>query len=344
VFSVMRRPVLLLFLLASTVGVARHASALSLLQQATALQQSTGSVAGQVVDDSGAPVAEALVTLESEGRAPITVAAGSDGQFLIMNVGAGPFRVTVAAAGFATQTASGSVVEGERAAVPPIRLRLSVNAVSVDVTPSVVEVAEQELKEETQQRVLGFVPNFYLSFNPDAAPLNPEQKWKLAWKARTDPVQFAGVAIVAGVQQANGLYDGFGDGLEGYAKRYAAAYATVWTRSMLAEVLLPSLFRQDPRYFYKGTGSTAARLGYAVSRTVVRRGDNKHWQPNYSGILGSFAAGALSNLYYPAEDRRGAHLMLENTAIAMAAGAAGLVAQEFLWGRITSRHGASAGK
>jgi hypothetical protein len=306
--------------------------------------QPAGSVAGLVTDDTGAPIVEAIVSLGGADRLSVEVAAGTDGRFLLVNVPVGSFTLTVSAPGFATQTVNGSVTAGEVSTLPPIRLTLSVNAVAVDVTPSVVEIAERQLNEETQQRVLGFVPNFYVSFDPDAAPLNPRQKMKLSWKSHTDPVQFASVAIVAGVQYARNDYSAFGDGPSGYAKRYAAAYATVWTHAMMTQVLLPSVFRQDPRYFYKGSGSVGSRIGYAVSRSVVRRGDNGRAQPNYSGILGSFAAGALSNLYYPEEDRKGATLTLENTAIGMIAGVAGHLAQEFLWGRLTSRAAGSKTK
>jgi hypothetical protein len=209
-------------------------------------------------------------------------------------------------------------------------------AVSVDVTATRVEQAQQQIKEQEQQRLFGVLPNFYVSYLPDAAPLNTRQKFELSWKTRLDPVQFVTVGITAGVQQARGDYSGFGDGAEGYAKRYAAAYATIVTRSLITQVAMPSLFKQDPRYFYKGTGSTASRIGYAISRTVVRKGDNGRWQPNYSGILGSLASGAVSNLYYPEEDRRGAQLTLTNTAIGLAGAAVGHLAQEFLFRRLTS--------
>ena len=212
------------------------------------------------------------------------------------------------------------------------------NAVLIDVTPSASEIAEQQIREQERQRVFGVVPNFYVSFIPDAAPLNVRQKFQLSWKARSDPMQFAFVGFVAGVQHWRNDYSGFGDGASGYAKRYAAAYATVWTRSMITQVLLPSVLRQDPRYFYKGTGSTRSRALYAMSRSVIRKGDNGRWQPNYSGILGSLASGAISNFYYPEEDRRGARLTLENTAIGIASGAIRYVTQEFLYARFTSRH------
>jgi hypothetical protein len=213
--------------------------------------------------------------------------------------------------------------------------------ISVDVTPTNEEVAQQQIRQQEQQRLFGVLPNFFVTYDPNAVALNVRQKFELSWKSRLDPAQFGVVAIVAGIQQARGDYSGFGDGAGGYAKRYAAAYATSLTRSVISQVALPSLFKQDPRYFYKGTGSTRSRIGYAISRTVVRKGDNGRWQPNYSGILGSLASGAISNLYYPSEDRRGVSLTLENTAIGLAGGAAGHLAQEFLFKKLTS-HAAAA--
>jgi hypothetical protein len=290
-----------------------------------------------IADDTGAPVAAATVTLATDGGLRIEVATGEDGRFSLTNIPAGPVTLTIAARGFAEQTLQRAVAAGAVAHLGEIRLRLAVNAVSIDVTPSVVEIAEQQIREQEQQRVFGVVPNFYISFNPDAAPLNPRQKFQLSWKARTDPVQFAFVAIVAAIQQPRDDYSGFGDGASGYAKRYAAAYAAGWTSSMMTRVVMPSVFRQDPRYFYKGAGSARSRLVYALSRSVVRKGDNGRWQPNYSGILGSLASGAISNLYYPREDRRGARLTLQNTALAIAGSAIGHVTQEFLYARFTSR-------
>jgi uncharacterized membrane protein YeaQ/YmgE (transglycosylase-associated protein family) len=309
--------------------------------QATAamvdVQLSTGTIIGVIADDTGAPLAAATVTLTTGVGSRIETPTDSNGSFSLANIPGGPFTLAVAAHGFAGQTLSGAVAAGEVANLGEIRLRLAVNAMSVEVTPSATEIAEQQIKEQVQQRVFGIVPNFYVSFTPDAAPLNPRQKFQLLWKTRTDPMQFAFVAVVAAVQQARGDYSGFGDGAAGYAKRYAAAYAAGWTSSMMTRVVLPSVFRQDPRYFYKGTGSTRARLAYALSRSVTGKGDDGRWQPNYSGILGSLAAGAISNLYYPKEDRRGARLTLQNTALGIAGSAVGHVTQEFLYARFTSR-------
>ena len=194
-------------------------------------------------------------------------------------------------------------------------------AVSVDVTPERIERAKEEIKEQEQQRLFGVMPNFFVSYLPDAAPLTTKQKFELSWKARLDPVEFAVVGITAGVQQARNDYPGFGDGAEGYAKRYAAAYANVLTRNLITQVVMPAVFKQDPRYFYKGTGSTPSRIGYALSRAVVKKGDNGHWQPNYSGLLGSLASGALSNSTTRRKIAKAVRLTLENTAPSASAAA-----------------------
>lgn len=208
--------------------------------------------------------------------------------------------------------------------------------VSVDVTPDRREIADQQIKQQEQQRVLGVFPNFRVSYDPNAAPLDSRQKLHLTWKSIVDPMSFVGTGVGAGIQHARGDFSGFGDGIDGYAKRYAALYATRVTSTMITNVALPALFKQDPRYFYKGTGSTASRAGYAISRAVIRKGDNGRWQPDYSRVLGHLAAGAISNLYYPPEDRHGVGLTLTNTAIGLGGAAIGNVMQEFLYARFTT--------
>jgi hypothetical protein len=249
----------------------------------------------------------------------------------------------VSASGFADQTVSGVLNAGEVSNLPPIRLTLALGTVAVDVTSTRVELAERQIKEQEQQRLFGVLPNFFVTYDPDALPLTAKQKFELSWKSQLDPVRFGMAGIVAGVQQARNDYSGFGHGAGGYARRYAAAYGNVFTRSVITQVLLPSLFKQDPRYFYKGTGSMKSRIVYAISRAVIKKGDNGHWQPNYSGILGSLASGGLSNLYYPAQDRQGVRLTFENAAISIGGAAVGHLAQEFLFKKLTSHSPKSNG-
>jgi len=305
--------------------------------------QSLVSVAGRVIDESSTAIAGARITLTPEGAiSGFDAVADADGQFAFGAVPAGPFRIDVSADGFVSRTVTG-VASGATLSFPPIRLTLTGGVVGVEVTAARVEIADQQIHQQERQRLFGVFPNFRVSYLPNAEPLNARQKFHLTWKSVADPVRFATVGVGAGIQYARNDFAEFGDGLEGYAKRYAALYATILTSSMISNVALPTVFRQDPRYFYKGTGSTSSRLGYALSRAVVRRGDNGRSQPDYSRILGSLSAGAISNFYYPPEHRRDAQLMLTNTAIAIGGAALGNVMQEFVLVHVTKRGNHAAG-
>ena len=261
--------------------------------------------------------------------------SGDDGQFSFGSVAPGPFQLTIAKEGFATQAMSGILHPGENYNAPRIALALAPEKTEVQVVVPRVEVAEEQIKEEEKQRVLGFVPNFYVSYVPDAAPLTSKQKFELAWKTTLDPVTFVLTGAVAGVQQANNVFSGYGQGAQGYGKRYGADYADSVTSTFIGSAILPSLLKQDPRYFYKGSGSARSRILYAIANSVICKGDNGRWQANYSNILGSLAAGGISNLYYPAQDRNGAALTFENAAIEIGATAAANLLQEFVIRKLT---------
>jgi hypothetical protein len=101
---------------------------------------------------------------------------------------------------------------------------------------------------------------------------------------------------------------------------------------------LPSMLHideQEPRYFYKGTGSTRSRILYALANAIICKGDNGHWQFDYSGILGALAAGGISNLYYPASSLNGAGLTFENTLIGIGGSGVANLFQEFLIRKLT---------
>jgi Carboxypeptidase regulatory-like domain len=300
-------------------------------------QKSATRISGKVVDPSGVGVAGAQVKLTGENPSlNQQVFTADDGQFAFTNVAPGVFHLTITAAAFAPQEFSGNLRPGESYAVPQIALPIASVVTEVRVVPpSLQEQAEAEINEELKQRPLGFIPNFYVSYVADAAPLSPRQKFKLAWKQMVDPVTFGLTGAIAGIQQAQNDFSGFGQGAQGYAKRYGAAYAGDATGTLIGSAILPSLFKQDPRYFYKGTGSKRSRVLYAVATSVICKGDNGHWQANYSGILGGLAAGGISNLYYPAKDRNGAALTFENALIGIGATAAANILQEFVIRKLT---------
>ncbi|MGA8500794.1 MAG: carboxypeptidase-like regulatory domain-containing protein, partial [Candidatus Sulfotelmatobacter sp.] len=306
------------------------------LGQSPAPAPTLGNISGTVVDQTGAVVAGAQVVLtiteaQSQNQQTLT---GDNGEFSFARVTPGAFRLTITSAGFSPQTSSGILGPGEVHLVPQIALTIAPNTSDVQVNLSPIEVAEAQIKDEEKQRVLGVIPNFYVTYDPHPLALTPKQKFELAWKTTIDPVTFAIVGGIAGVQQAQNTFSGYGQGAQGYAKRYGANYADLATGTFIGSAILPSLLKQDPRYYYKGTGSTRSRFLYAIANSVICKGDNGRWQANYSNILGNIAAGGISNLYYPAQNR-GAALTFENAAIGIGATAAANVVEEFLWRKLT---------
>ncbi len=298
-------------------------------------QQLSGSISGIIVDESSAAVVGAHVKLTPADQSKSQeVVSGDDGQFSFANVLPGPLQINVIAEGFTSQTISATLTSGEILVVPQIKLAVAPNITVVQVKLTKTEAAEVQIKEEEKQRVLGFMPNFYVSYDPQPIPLDARQKFELAWKTTVNPVSFGMIGAIAGIQQAENSYGGYGQGAQGYGKRYGAAYVDFVTGTYIGGAILPSLLHQDPRYFYKGTGSKQSRVFYALASAVICKGDNGRWQPNYSNVLGSIAAGGISNAYYPASER-GAGLTFENAFIGIGATGVANVFQEFIVRKLT---------
>jgi hypothetical protein len=299
-----------------------------------------GNISGTVLDQSGAVLTGAHVKLTGDGRNRSLnqeVPSGNNGQFEFSNVAPGAFELVITAPGFATKTSAGTVHSGESVIVPQIALAVASNLTEVEVGLSQTEVAAEQIKVEEKQRVLGMIPNFYVTYDPHAVPLTSKQKFQLASRTVVDPVTFLFVGGAAGVEQAENHFAGYGQGAQGYAKRFAAGYADTVIGTYIGAAILPSILKQDPRYFYKGTGTMRARFFYAIANSLICKGDNGKWQPNYSNVLGSLAAGGISNLYYPEQDRDGAELTIENATIGIGATAISNLFQEFILRKFTPK-------
>lgn len=297
--------------------------------------QLAGTISGIVVDSSGAVIAGAEVKLTPEGQSQNwDTVTDSGGQFWFGDILPGPFRLTISATNFATQTLTGNLHSGEDFITPEIMMTLATAIMAVRVGLSKTEVADEQLKLQETQRLLGFVPNFYVSYIPHAVPLNSRQKFGLSFKYVIDPVTFAITGATAGIRQAQDTFDEYGTGAAGYGKRFAASYADLVTGTFLGSAVFPSILKQDPRYFYKGSGAIWSRALYAMANAVICKGDNQRWQPNYSGIAGSLASGGISNLYYPS-NKQGAGLIFENAAIGLAEAAVQNILQEFVLPKVT---------
>ena len=286
---------------------------------------SPGSVTGIIADTDQAAIPAARVTLEDvESKVIRSTTSDGHGAFLFSPIPPGRYIITVHAAGFSPWKIRDIIVihVGEDFAVPEVHL------------------AEQQITAEEHQRILGILPNFYVSYLPTAAPLTRKQKFKLALHVSIDPMTYFTTGVTAGIEQWQGDFSAYGQEFSGYAKRYGTTYGDRLSSTLLGAALLPSLLHQDPRYFYRGHGPIVVRALYAISTVAVCKGDNGHWQPNYSNVLGNLGASGISALYYPESERHSVQVTVDNTLLGVAEGAFGTLFQEFLLRHLT--HGAPA--
>ncbi len=163
----------------------------------------------------------------------------------------------------------------------------------------------------SKDRLFFTLPNFLTIENAgQVPPLTTREKFGVVTRGSFDYVQYPWYAFLAGISQAENSEPGFGQGAEGYAKRFGAYMADGTIENFMTGAILPSLLREDPRYFQSGHGGFWKRTGYAVSRIVVTRTDSGHSSFNFSEVVGSaMSAGISTYSYHPQGDRT-----LSNTA------------------------------
>lgn len=296
-----------------------------------------GDVSGTVTDAYGDVVPGATVSIE--GNQPSnhqSQAANDNGFFEFKNVAAGDsYRVAVHAEGFEPWVSDPvTLASGQYFDVSGIKLKLKGEAASITVVANPEQIATEQVHLEEQQRVMGFIPNFYVVYDSkNAAPLSAKLKFQMAYKVAVDPVSIAGAAFLAGMNQAGDTPD-YQQGLKGYGQRFGAAYADGVTDIMFGGAILPTIFHQDPRYFYQGTGTTKSRLMHALSNPFICRGDNGKNEINISSMGGDLISSALANTYYPASNR-GASLVFGSFLLSTGEREVSSVVQEFVLRKLT---------
>ncbi|SEG70386.1 Carboxypeptidase regulatory-like domain-containing protein [Bryocella elongata] len=297
-----------------------------------------GTVGGEVTDIDGALIPNAKVTLINARTGETHTESVTDqaGAYRFERVPAGTYRVHISAKGFSPWKVKDFDVAPQQAVILE-RVELGVEEITTAVTAITVEdLAEQQITNEEHQRILGVLPNFFVSYEKHPMPLTRKQKFKLAAVVSVDPVTFFTTGVTAGIEQANNNFSGYGQGMGGYGQRYAATYGDKLSATFLGAAFFPSLFHQDPRYFYLGHGNVVHRALYAISTTVMCKGDNGHWQPNFSNVLGNIGSAEISTLYYPATSQQSAQVRLTNSIIGIGEGAIGTLFQEFILRHVTS--------
>jgi hypothetical protein len=161
------------------------------------------------------------------------------------------------------------------------------------------DLAEEQLKQQEKQRVWGVMATFNTTRNPEAVPLSPGQKFKLFFRSAGDPWPFLLNSVVAGIGQAENSEPQWGQGVQGYAKRYGAAYSDYFIGNFFGNAVLPAWWHEDPRYFQKGTGNHFSRALWAAGSTVWAKRDKGTWGPNYANVVGNLIGAAIARAYYP---------------------------------------------
>ncbi len=298
-----------------------------------------GTVNGVITDTDHAAIPGATITLENLAtKALRSVETDVSGVYEFRSVPPGRYLVKITAHGFSPwKVEDVDVSAGLGVTLTTVELGVEALTSTVDAI-TVEDLAEQQITAEEHQRILGILPNFFVSYERNPQPLTNRQKFKLALVVSRDPLTFFTTGVTSGIEQAENDFSGYGPGFGGYAQRYAATYGDRLDATFLGAAILPSLLHQDPRYFYNGKGSVVHRALYAISTTVMCKGDNGKWQPNYSNVFGNLGAAGISTLYYPRSDQHSVQVTVDNTLIGVAYGAFGTLFQEFLLKHVT--HGA----
>ena len=294
-------------------------------------------VSGTVEDTNGDLVPGATVILRGPTAASTQSAvADANAMFLFENVDPTlSYSIEIQAKEFVDwKGPSFKIDPGQLYLQSDIHMRIQADAQSVTVYGDNEVIATEQVHVEMQQRVLGVIPNFYVSYDPNPVPLSAKLKFKLAIRVSLDPVTLGGSAFIAGIYQ--GLrYPDYRLGTIGYFQRFGSEAATETSDILFGGAIFPVLFHQDPRYFYQGTGTTWSRMRHAMANPFLCRGDNGKTEINYSTIGGDLASGFLTETYYPASNRS-TGLVMENFGIGTGERIASSLLQEFLLGYLTS--------
>lgn len=294
-------------------------------------------ISGVVTDAYGDLVQGALVILEDGTPTDRRALESSDiGIFQFSGLRTGvTYRITIKGKGFDDWVSQPiTLTPGQFFSVTGIHLKFPDSASSVTVYANTAQLATEQVQVEEHQRVLGFIPNFYVVYDAkNAVPLPAKLKFQMAFKTAIDPVNILGSAFLAGVGQASDSPN-YQQGWAGYGQRFGANYTDGFTDIMFGGAILPALLHQDPRYYYQGTGTTGSRLKHALAYPFLCKGDNGHTQINYSTIGGDLISSSLSNLYYP-KSNRGVGLTFTNLGISTAERGLSTVLQEFVLRKLT---------
>jgi hypothetical protein len=154
----------------------------------------------------------------------------------------------------------------------------------------------------SRDRLFWTMPNFMTVTGTEIPPLTAAQKLKVVGRSAFDPFEYFWYGLISGIGQAENTDRAYGQGLEGYGKRYATDFADGTIENFMVGAVLPSVLHQDPRYHEMGHGGFLRRSGYALSRLFITRSDSGHPEFNTSEVVGGGLAASFSTFTYHPEN------------------------------------------
>jgi|SRR5579862_460154 len=186
---------------------------------------------------------------------------------------------------------------------------------STSGTPSTAQDPNKDPKKDTGKKgpagaqdntthIFGVLPNYSsVGHGQNVAPLTTKATFAMTAQGAFDKIVFPFTAFTAAVAQWEDQEKTWGQGWSGYGKRYGTSFVDNTMATFMTTAILPTILRQDPRYFVHGEGGVWHRTGYALSRTFITLGRSGHTQFNFSDIFGNGLAAEIMNGYHPIEDR-----------------------------------------
>jgi len=206
---------------------------------------------------------------------------------------AGMQRLTLTTAIFCL-TCAGSVAQQSQSGAPP-----DAPSASAQSQPAPQSTNPLQSSMSFLQRRSVFFPNLAT----DSGPLSPWQKFKLGANNSISLATIGAALTGAAFGQAINSPAGYGQGGEGYAKRFGADMARSASANLFGTFLIASALHEDPRFYVKKHYSFKRSVQYAAVRMVITRSDSGERVVSYSDLLGPLAGEALADTYYPEGNR-----------------------------------------
>jgi hypothetical protein len=164
---------------------------------------------------------------------------------------------------------------------------------------------DQNVAPVSKDRLFYTLPNFLSVENAANIPtMTTGEKFRVIARSSFDPVEFVWYGVISAVGQAQNSESAYGQGWGAYGKRYATNLADGTVEGFMTSAILPSVLKQDPRYYVLGHGGFWHRTSYALSRLIITRSDSGSSQFNASEIFGSASAAAISTYGYHPENEK----------------------------------------